>query len=65
MVQTMKFLIAEPFPIPILIPLEPKYSLEAPVLNTFSLLPIIREHIEVRKSVRKLGNEELDSLPLI
>ena len=33
-VQTMKFLIVEPSPLPILIPLGPKYSPKDPILNT-------------------------------
>jgi len=43
----MKFLIVEPSPLPILIPLGPKYSPHDPVLNTLSLHSSlnVRDHV--------------------
>ena len=43
----MKFLIVEPSPLPILIPLGPKYSNQDPVLNTLSLHSSlnVRDHV--------------------
>ena len=48
MVQTMKFLIVKPSPLPILISLGPKYSPQDPVFKYPSIINIKGKHVKVK-----------------